>query len=89
MALLNEIPEYKHSIAINTGPKVILGAGNRETGKILFEMTKRTSEDIKQVYDKIYEEKRCAHDCLYAPKRKRHFAKVKENNINVVIAGHI
>ena len=52
VALLNQIPEYKHFIAINTLPKVILGAGNRETGKILFEMTGGT-EGSKQVYDRF------------------------------------
>ncbi len=84
--LLSTIPEYKIAAKFNAGPRIILGNPRRPVGKILLEMTGGT-EGSKDVFDKLY--KAGVRTLVSMHLSEEHFKKVKDANLNVVIAGHI
>jgi len=84
--ILNEIPEYKSAARDLAGPRVILGNPKRPVGKIFVEMTGGT-EGSKDIYDKMY--KVGIRTLVSMHLSEEHFKKVKDANLNVVIAGHI
>lgn len=84
--LLKDIPEYKNASDNLCGPRVILGNPNRDAGKILVEMTGGT-EGPRNVFDKLY--KAGVRTLVSMHLSEEHFKKVKDANLNVVIAGHI
>ncbi|MCX5669100.1 MAG: NGG1p interacting factor NIF3 [Candidatus Omnitrophica bacterium] len=84
--ILNTIPEYQIAQKFNTGPRIILGNPRRPTGKILFEMTGGTEGSV-DVFDKLY--KAGVRTLISMHLSEEHFKKVKNANLNVVIAGHI
>jgi len=84
--ILNTIPEYQIAGKFNTGPRIILGNPKRPVGKILLEMTGGT-EGSKDVFDKLY--KAGVRTLVSMHLSEEHFKKVKDANLNVVIAGHI
>ena len=85
--ILMGLEEYKIAVkALNNGPKIILGNPSRYVGKILMEMTGGT-EGSKDVYDKLY--KTGVRTLVSMHLSEEHFKKVKDANLNVVIAGHI
>jgi len=84
--ILNTIPEYQIAAKFNTGPRIILGNPKRPAGKILLEMTGGT-EGSKDVFDKLY--KAGVRTLVSMHLSEDHFKKVKDANLNVVIAGHI
>ena len=84
--ILNNIPEYQIARKFNTGPRIILGNRKRPVGKILFEMTGGT-EGSKDVFDKLY--KAGVRTLVSMHLSEEHLKKVKDANLNVVIAGHI
>ncbi|MFH1269812.1 MAG: NGG1p interacting factor NIF3, partial [Candidatus Omnitrophota bacterium] len=84
--ILNEIPEYKNAAKDNSGPRIILGSPKRPAGKIFLEMTGGT-EGHKDVYDKMY--KKGVRTLVSMHLSEEHFKKVKDANLNVVIAGHV
>ncbi|MHB8155412.1 MAG: Nif3-like dinuclear metal center hexameric protein [Candidatus Omnitrophota bacterium] len=84
--ILNTIPEYQIAQKFNTGPRIILGNPRRPVGKILFEMTGGTEGSV-DVFDKLY--KAGVRTLISMHLSEEHFKKVKDANLNVVIAGHI
>ena len=84
--ILLKIPEYKKAAGELTGPRIILGSGQRPVGRISLEMTGGT-EGPKEVFDKLY--KRGVRTLVSMHLSEEHFKKVKDANLNVVIAGHI
>ncbi len=84
--ILKEIPEYKAAIKEFSGPRIILGSPKRTAGKIFVEMTGGT-EGSKEVFDKLY--KKGIRTLVSMHLSEEHFKKVKDANLNVVIAGHI
>jgi len=84
--ILNTIPEYQIAQKFNTGPRIILGNPKRPVGKILFEMTGGTEGSV-DVFDKLY--KAGVRTLISMHLSEEHFKKVKDANLNVVIAGHI
>ncbi|MCU0652363.1 MAG: NGG1p interacting factor NIF3 [Candidatus Omnitrophica bacterium] len=84
--LLMSVPEYKAAVKDGIGPKIIMGSPSRQAGGILVEMTGGT-EGHKDVYDKIYKKGVRTLICMHLS--EDHFKKVKDANLNVVIAGHI
>ena len=84
--ILKSIPEYRIADKFNTGPRIILGNPKRAVGKILLEMTGGT-EGSKDVFDKLY--KAGVRTLVSMHLSEEHFKKVKDANLNVVIAGHI
>jgi len=86
ITILKEIPEYKDAQKELSGPKIILGSPKRPVGKVFMEMTGGT-EGPKDVFDKMY--KLGIRTLLSMHLGEEHFKKVKDANLNVVIAGHI
>lgn len=84
--ILNEIPEYKEASKELAGPRIILGNPKRAVGKIFVEMTGGT-EGSKEVFNKLY--KLGIRTLVAMHLSEEHFKKVKDANLNVVIAGHI
>jgi hypothetical protein len=84
--ILETIPEYQIAAKFNAGPRIILGNPRRPIGKILLEMTGGT-EGPKDVFDKLY--KAGVRTLVSMHLSEEHFKKVKDANLNVVIAGHI
>ncbi|MCX5697313.1 MAG: NGG1p interacting factor NIF3 [Candidatus Omnitrophica bacterium] len=84
--ILMEIPEYKDATKNLAGPRIILGSPHRPAGKISLEMTGGT-EGPKDVFDKLY--KAGVRTLVSMHLSDEHFKKVKDANLNVVIAGHI
>lgn len=84
--ILNEVPEYKEAKTDLLGPRIILGSPKRPAGKIFVEMTGGT-EGPKEVFDKMY--KAGIRTLVSMHLSEEHFKRVKDANLNVVIAGHI
>jgi hypothetical protein len=86
MELLLEIPEYKLALRESVGPRILLGNPSRPTGKVMVEMTGGT-EGSKEVFDWLYKAGVRTLICMHLS--EEHFRKVKDKNLNVIIAGHI
>lgn len=84
--ILMKVPEYKDAAGNSAGPRVILGNPDRTVGKIFVEMTGGT-EGPKEVFPKLY--KSGVRTLVSMHLSEEHFKKVKDTNLNVVIAGHI
>lgn len=84
--ILAGIPEYKDAADNSCGPRIILGNPDRPTGEIFVEMTGGT-EGSKEAYSKLY--KSGIRTLVAMHLSEEHFKKVKDVNLNVVIAGHI
>jgi len=84
--ILLGIPEYQEAKKNMSGPRIILGALNKPVGKIFLEMTGGT-EGPKDVFAKLY--KTGVRTLISMHLSDEHLKKVKEANLNVVIAGHI
>lgn len=86
MKILLEIPEYKLAQANNAGPRILIGDKNKRTGKIFVEMTGGT-EGSKDIFGRLSQAG--VGTLVLMHLSEEHFKKVKEEHINVVIAGHI
>lgn len=84
--LLMEVPEYKAAAKDSAGPMIIAGNPRRPVGKVSLEMTGGT-EGPKEALDKLYKAGVRTLVCMHLS--EEHFKKVKDTNLNVVIAGHI
>ncbi|MFA4984127.1 MAG: NGG1p interacting factor NIF3 [Candidatus Omnitrophota bacterium] len=84
--ILSQIPEYKEAARDNAGPRIICGNPNRPVGKIFVEMTGGT-EGHREVYGKLY--KLGVRTLVSMHLSEEHFKKVRDADLNVVIAGHI
>jgi len=84
--ILMDIPEYQYAARYGSGPHVILGEPSRRAGRIFVDMTGGT-EGPKEVFDKIYKTGVRTLVCMHLS--EEHFKKIKDTNLNAVIAGHI
>jgi putative NIF3 family GTP cyclohydrolase 1 type 2 len=84
--ILLGLQEYKDAREECAGPRVILGNPQRPAGDIFVEMTGGT-EGHKEVFGKLYKAGVRTLICMHLS--EEHFKKVKDANLNVVIAGHI
>jgi len=84
--ILTDIPEYQEASRNRAGPRIILGNPKRTVGRILVEMTGGT-EGPGNVFGKLYKVGVRTLICMHLS--EDHFKKVKDANLNVVIAGHI
>ena len=84
--ILNTIPEYQIATKFNAGPRIILGSPKRQVGKILLEMTGGT-EGLKDVFNKLYNAG--VRTLVSMHLSEEYLKRVKDANLNVVIAGHI
>ena len=84
--ILMEIPEYQEAAKNLAGPRIILGSPRRAVGKFFVEMTGGT-EGSREVFDKLY--KVGIRTLVSMHLGEEHLKKVKDADLNVVIAGHI
>ena len=86
LEILNEIPEYKKARELKAGPRIILGDKKRRAGKIFIKMTGGTSGS-----EKAYEKMAAAGvgTIIGMHMQEKHREAARENNINVIIAGHM
>lgn len=84
--LLLEIPEYQIAQKNNAGPKIIIGDKNKRAGKVFVEMTGGT-EGSKEIFNRLAQAGIGTLVCMHLS--EEHFNKVKNEHINVIIAGHI
>ncbi|MDD5155856.1 MAG: NGG1p interacting factor NIF3, partial [Candidatus Omnitrophica bacterium] len=84
--ILMGLPEYKDARRNSCGPQIVLGSPRRPAGEISVEMTGGT-EGPKEIFDKMYKAGVRTLVCMHLS--DEHFKKVKDANLNVVIAGHI
>jgi len=86
MEILETIPEYKGAQKEKCGPRILLGNPHRKTGRILVEMTGGT-EGHREVFGKLY--KAGVRTLVSMHLSEEHLKKVKDADLNVIIAGHI
>jgi putative NIF3 family GTP cyclohydrolase 1 type 2 len=84
--ILMGVPEYRAAAQDSLGPRVILGSPKRQAGKIMLEMTGGT-EGPKDVFERLY--KAGVRTLVSMHLSEEHLKKVKDADLNVVIAGHI
>jgi len=84
--LLYEIPEYKYDSRYGAGPRILLGKPKYKTGKVMVEMTGGT-EGSKEIFDWLYDAGVRTLICMHLS--EEHFKKIKDKNLNIIIAGHI
>jgi len=84
--ILSEVPEYQEAKKNMAGPRILLGSPKKQVGKIFFEMTGGT-EGSKDIFGKLY--RAGVRTLVSMHLSEEHLKKVKDANLNVVIAGHI
>ncbi|MDD5347339.1 MAG: NGG1p interacting factor NIF3 [Candidatus Omnitrophica bacterium] len=84
--VLNAVPEYQEASAGLAGPRIILGNPRRPCGRIFVEMTGGT-EGPRDAYESLH--KAGIRTIVSMHLGEEHFKKVRDANLNVVIAGHI
>ena len=83
---LMEIPEYQEAKHCGVGPKIISGSPRNRVGKFLIEMTGGTNSSSK-VYESL--SRAGVSTIVGMHMRDDSMNKANENNMNVVIAGHM
>lgn len=83
---LRRIPEYRIAENNKSGPKIILGDPQKKAGSILVEMTGGT-EGSKDIFGRLSQAGINTLLCMHLS--EEHFQKVKDEYLNVIIAGHI
>lgn len=84
--MLLQIPEYKQAAERLAGPKLILGDPKRPCGRIFVDMTGGT-EGSKDIYGQMH--KAGVRTLVGMHLSEEHLSKIKDANLNVIIAGHI
>lgn len=84
--MFQEIPEYAEAKKIKVGPKIIVGDAKKRAGKIFIKMTGGTTGS-----EKAYENLARAGvgTIIGMHMQEKHRQAAQENNINVIIAGHM
>jgi len=80
------IPEFSQALETNAGPKILLGTEKRRTGKIVVDMTGGTSGS-EEAYAKLSQAGISTLIVMHMGEKHRKLA--EENNINVIVAGHM
>ncbi len=86
LKLLLQIPEYRQAALAKNGPKILVGDPKRKAGRIFVDMTGGT-EGSKEIFGRLSQ---AGVDTIIGMHlSEEHFAKIKDEHINVIIAGHI
>ncbi|MDD5137126.1 MAG: NGG1p interacting factor NIF3 [Candidatus Omnitrophica bacterium] len=85
-ALLKRIPEYADGSKKGAGPRILVGSPDKEAGRIFVDMTGGT-EGPKRVYARLSQAGVGTIVAMHLS--EEHLKCVKEEHINIVIAGHI
>ncbi len=86
LKLLKEIPEYREAAKNNSGPKILLGAKERSSGKIFVDMTGGT-EGAKDIFESLVNSG--VNTIVGMHLTEEHRKEAEKRHMNVVIAGHI
>ncbi|OGS24719.1 MAG: NGG1p interacting factor NIF3 [Elusimicrobia bacterium RIFOXYB2_FULL_50_12] len=86
MAILNEMPEYRHAKKNGAGPRIIAGDKESRTGKIFVDMTGGT-EGPREAIEKLAAAG--VGTIVGMHMSEDHYKEAKKYHLNVVIAGHI
>lgn len=83
---LKEIPEYREALKTGSGPKIVVGKGDRRAGRIFVDMTGGTGGS-----DDAYAKLAIAGVGTIVGMHigEKHRKEAEKNHINVVIAGHM
>jgi hypothetical protein len=84
--MLKRIPEYADGLKKGAGPKILVGDPKGAAGKIFVDMTGGT-EGPKKVYARLSQAGVGTIVAMHLS--EEHFKYIKDEHINVVIAGHI
>lgn len=84
--VLKEIAEYQEAAKIGSGPKIVVGKGDRRAGKIFIDMTGGTSGS-EDAYAKLAVAGVGTVIAMHIG--EKHRKEAEKNHINVIIAGHM
>jgi putative NIF3 family GTP cyclohydrolase 1 type 2 len=86
LAILKNIPEYRHAMKKKAGPRILIGDAKKPAGKIFVDMTGGT-EGSKKVFARLSQAGVGTIIAMHLS--EEHFKIAKDEHINVIIAGHI
>ncbi|MDP2939900.1 MAG: NGG1p interacting factor NIF3 [Candidatus Omnitrophota bacterium] len=86
LKILLQIPEYRLAALNKSGPKILSGDSKSKAGKIFVDMTGGT-EGSKELFGRLSQAG--IQTIIAMHLSEEHFAKIKDEHINVIIAGHI
>jgi len=84
--MLSDIPEYREAKKNGTGPKLLLGAHDRSSGKIFVDMTGGT-EGSKDIFESL--SLSGVNTIVGMHLTEEHRKEAEKRHMNVIIAGHI
>ena len=84
--ILKTIPEYADGLKKNAGPRILIGEPNKDAGKVFVDMTGGT-EGSKKVFGRLAQAGVGTIVAMHLS--EEHFKHAKDEQLNVVIAGHI
>ncbi|PKL51021.1 MAG: NGG1p interacting factor NIF3 [Nitrospira bacterium HGW-Nitrospira-1] len=83
---LRTLPEYREAARNGSGPRILLGAGNRRAGRIFVDMTGGT-EGSKEIFQSMATTG--VNTLVVMHLSEEHMKEAEKNHLNVVVAGHI
>ena len=83
---MKTIPEYADGLKKNAGPRILIGEPNKDAGKVFVDMTGGT-EGSKKVFGRLAQAGVGTIVAMHLS--EEHFKHAKDEQLNVVIAGHI
>ncbi|MBI5143636.1 MAG: NGG1p interacting factor NIF3 [Candidatus Omnitrophica bacterium] len=86
LAILKNIPEYSDALKKNSGPRVLIGDPDKDAGRVFVDMTGGT-EGPKKIFARLSQAG--VGTILSMHLSEEHFKNAKDEQINIVIAGHI
>ena len=86
MNILKALPEYREAAHNGAGPKILLGSGTRQAGKIFVDMTGGT-EGSKDIFESMASSG--INTIVAMHLSEEHRKEAEKSHLNVVIAGHI
>lgn len=86
VAMLKNIPEYSDAVKKNSGPRILIGAPEKEAGRVFVDMTGGT-EGPKKIFARLSQAGVGTIVSMHLS--EEHFKNAKDEHINIVIAGHI
>ena len=84
--LLRGLPEYRHAATNGSGPKILLGNGDRRAGRIFVDMTGGT-EGSKDIFRSL--SSTGVNTLIVMHLSEDHRKEAENNHLNVIVAGHI
>lgn len=84
--ILKSIPEYADGLKKNAGPRILIGDPKKDAGRVLVDMTGGT-EGSKKVFGRLSQAGVGTIVAMHLS--EDHFKHAKDEQLNVIIAGHI